>query len=289
MIKNHVSFFIVSYNHKNFIDCCIKSVIAQLSASYDLTVIDNCSVDGTVDELKRLNKIYKFSLIMNDQNYGLPSTLNKALSLASGEYICFLAADDYMMFDRLTTQISFLNQNQQYYACAGTQLKVDDSNVLCDLSKQKNIISSFTVIDKNNIFKSTNIIYSPTSIYRTEVLKKIGGYKEGILIEDLYIYYKAASLGYKMALLPNLFCFYRIHKGNSHTKLKWMFENKLKILAEFSEQSFYRDLSDLIHLEGFYSLSQQHKKDAIKILPRVLHRLDSKYLYAGLFNLLLKW
>ncbi|MCK7011762.1 glycosyltransferase family 2 protein [Enterobacter roggenkampii] len=289
MKKKHVSIFVVSYNHAEFVELCLNSIKCQLNVSYDLTVIDNGSIDGTSDIIRQLNVTQDFKFIENNTNLGLPATLNMCLDMALGEYICFIAADDYMAINRLFVQVQFLEEHHEFYACSGTQLKVDDNNNLCDIKKQKNIIKNFIVIDKNNIFDRTNIIYSPTSIYRTQALKDIGGYRTDIAIEDLYIYYKAAEKNYKIAVLPNLFSFYRIHPGNSHSKLKWMHENKLKILREFKNAPFYEKLKDLIYLEGFYSLSSKHKLAALKIIPTIMHRIDSKYLYAGIFKLLFKW
>lgn len=289
MKEKHVSIFVVSYNHAKFVEFCLESVHSQCNVSYDLTVIDNGSSDGTVDIIRQMNSNNKFNFIENNKNLGLPATLNMCLNMAKGEYICFLAADDYMSVNRLHTQVEFLNNNKDYYACAGTQLKVDENNILCDLKLQKNIIKKFMIIDEKNIYDKTNIIYSPTSIYRTKVLKELGGYKEDISIEDLYIYYTAAAKHLKIALLPHVFSFYRIHSGNSHRKFMWMHENKLKILEEFKDAIFYNKLKSLILLEGFYSLSGSYKLAALKILPHIFHRVDSKYLYAGLIKLFLKW
>lgn len=289
MKKKHVSIFVVSYNHVKFVELCLNSIKCQWNVSYDLTVIDNGSVDGTPEIIRQLNKTQDFKFIENETNLGLPATLNMCLDMAVGEYICFIAADDYMSVNRLSVQLQFLEEHHEFYACAGTQLKIDDDNNLCDFKKQKNIIKNYIVLDENNIFDKTNVIYSPTSIYRTQALKDIGGYKADIAIEDLYIYYKAAEKHYKIALLPNLFSFYRIHSGNSHSKLKWMHDNKIKILEEFKNASFYEKLKDLIYLEGFYSLSDNYKMIALKIIPKIIHRIDSKYLYAGIIKLLFKW
>ncbi|EPJ8280709.1 glycosyltransferase family 2 protein, partial [Citrobacter freundii] len=70
---------------------------------------------------------------------------------------------------------------------------------------------------------------------------------------------------------------------------KWMHDNKIKILEEFEKAPFYEKLKDLIYLEGFYSLSDNYKLIALKIIPKIIHRIDSKYLYAGIIKLLFKW
>lgn len=284
-----LSIYVVSFNHEKFINRCIESIFCNTGLDFNVTVIDNGSTDGTKNIIEELKVKYNINVIYNEANQGLPATLNKILKMASSEYICFLAADDYVGFSRFKTQIDFLNKNSDFYGCSGSQLKVNESDECLPIKFQKNFIDDYKVMDIGNIFKSTNIIYSPTAIYRTNSLIEIGGYDESILIEDLYIYYKAAIMGFKFCVMPVFFTYYRVHDGNSHKKLLWMHENKVKILDKFSGCDGYRDLSKLIMLEGFYSLSSCHKSLALRLLPKVIRFLDSKYLYAGLYKLLFIW
>ena len=118
MKKKHVSIFVVSYNHAKFVELCLNSIKCQWNVSYDLTVIDNGSVDGTPDIIRQLKDTQDFKFIENDTNLGLPATLNMCLDMALGEYICFIAADDCMAINRLFVQLQFLEKHHEFYACA---------------------------------------------------------------------------------------------------------------------------------------------------------------------------
>ncbi|MGL5490992.1 MAG: glycosyltransferase family 2 protein [Shewanella sp.] len=287
--NDSLSVYIISFNHAKFIEQCVESVLSSENISFDVTVIDNGSTDGSQDKIIELSNKFDIKVILNEINEGLPATLNKMLASGNSKYVCFLAADDYIEKNRFSEQTKFLNENGQFYACAGSQIKVDENGHPLPKIKQRNIINRTVVINSDNIFSRTNIIYSPTAIFRREVLSEIGGYSEDIQIEDLYLFYKAASKGHSICLMPNVFTYYRVHGSNSHKKLKWMHENKLKILNEYEGSIYYNSLYKLVMLEGFYSLSASNKAEAITLLPRVIRFLDSKYLYAGLFKLLFWW
>lgn len=51
---------------------------------------------------------YGFERVFNSENIGLPAVLNNAITSTQSEYIVFMAADDYMVFDRIQIQIEFL-------------------------------------------------------------------------------------------------------------------------------------------------------------------------------------
>lgn len=284
-----VSIVVVSYNHDRYIQQCIESIVNQSYKDFELIVVDNNSIDDSRLVISDLSNKYGFAHIFNPVNIGLPAVLNDAIEKTNSEYIVFIAADDYMVFDRIKSQVDFLDQYEEFYACAGGQIKIDDQNNILSIKYQKNTHDKFMVVDSTNIFCKTNVIYSPTAMYRVSQLKKIGGYDPNIAIEDLYISYKAASQGMKVAILPKVFTFYRIHGENSHAKYMWMYENKLKILKEYRNSCHYKNLYKLIHLEAFYSLATANKFEALRILPKVVTCISSLYLYAGLVKLLFFW
>ena len=51
-----ISILIPSYNHQNFIEQCIKSVLAQTYENFELIVVDDCSTDGTANIISKIKK-----------------------------------------------------------------------------------------------------------------------------------------------------------------------------------------------------------------------------------------
>ena len=283
-----VTVVIVSYNHSSFIEQCLESVCCQLDTNIQLIVIDNFSSDDSISKIEKWKNKYKFETIYNDKNIGLPAALNQALKISKGEFFTAIAADDVMLNGRLKVQLDFLKNNPSFYACSGGQLKIDDFNRVLPFFKQRNLIDEMVVVDEKILFTQTNFVYSPTLMSRTTELIHDGGYKEDIFIEDLYMLYKCSTRGLKLAVLPYLFTLYRMHSNNSHTKYLWMHEQKMKILNEFSDSLYRKDLQSLILAESFYSLAAFYKLKALRCLKSI-SLLKSKYFYLGVLKIIFYW
>lgn len=286
-----VSVVLVCYNHEKFILDSIRSVINQNYENIELCIIDDGSKDSSFSIIKSIgescDRRFKRFNAYTQRNMGLSATLNTALTWVKGEYIIFIAADDLMLENRVFKQVEFLDQNKKYYACSGSQLKIDEFGNLLPKKFQNNILKKIEYKNRKNIFIKSNNIYSPTTMYRTRCLLDLGGYKSDIFIEDLYIFYKAALSDMVHVQLLDVFTYYRIHGGNNHSKFLWMHENKLKILNEFQEFEEYKSIEKLILLEGFYSMAKYGgRSEAMKLIKKVSIYFYHPYFLLGLFFLL---
>ena len=91
-----VSIIIPCYNHINYVEESILSVLGQSYSDIELIVIDDGSTDGSAELLERLSREYKFRLYIQE-NCGLTETLNKAIfGYAKGDFIQLLASDDVL-------------------------------------------------------------------------------------------------------------------------------------------------------------------------------------------------
>ncbi|HFP0249925.1 TPA: hypothetical protein ACHKJ1_005323, partial [Escherichia coli] len=82
---------------------------------------------------------------------------------------------------------------------------------------------------------------------------------------------------------------YRVHDNNTHTRYKMMMQEKIKILNDYKNEAFYKKALNFIYLEHFSNFGSTSKKDALRILPKVILNIKSKYLYIGLIRLLFDW
>lgn len=87
-----ISIIVLNYNNKNIIFKCINSIIKNSKRyNYELIIVDNCSVDGSYEELLN-NKNIK--LYRNNKN-GCSSGRNLGINKAKGKYLLFLDSDQY--------------------------------------------------------------------------------------------------------------------------------------------------------------------------------------------------
>lgn len=89
-----VSIITIVKNGMPFVSETIQSVINQDYEFIEYIVIDSVSTDGTVEYvLSCKDKVTKF---ISEKDAGIADAFNKGLSLASGDYIMFLNADDQL-------------------------------------------------------------------------------------------------------------------------------------------------------------------------------------------------
>src|SRR3972149_3665070 len=88
-----VSVCIPSYNHARYIGASIESVLAQSFEDWELVIVDNFSTDDTQAVVKSFRdpRIRSYA---SDRNVGLVRNWNRCVSLARGEYVGILPADD---------------------------------------------------------------------------------------------------------------------------------------------------------------------------------------------------
>jgi len=92
-----VSVIIPTYNSEKFIGRCIESAVNQTLKEIEILVVDDCSNDSTIsiiDEYKK--KDDRIKPFVNKVNSGVGISRNKALKEATGEFVGFIDADDYV-------------------------------------------------------------------------------------------------------------------------------------------------------------------------------------------------
>ena len=106
-----VSIIMPAYNCVDYIAESIRSVQNQSYRNWELIVADDNSTDGTVDTVRSMaaddNRIH---LLETDINLGPAAARNRAINSAQGDYIAFLDSDDIWFPDKLSRQISFMEQ-----------------------------------------------------------------------------------------------------------------------------------------------------------------------------------
>jgi len=94
-----ISVVIPAYNHFDYIDGCLLSVIEQKGVAIEIVCVDDCSPDKrTTALLSALQTRHpNVRIILNDENKGISHTQNDAVQHARGDYIAFVDCDDALM------------------------------------------------------------------------------------------------------------------------------------------------------------------------------------------------
>ncbi len=93
-----VSIIIPVYNSSMYIERCMRSVLAQTYSDIECLLIDDCSVDNSMELVRNMLSEYKgailFSIIKHEKNRGLSAARNTGIQAATGDFLYFLDSDD---------------------------------------------------------------------------------------------------------------------------------------------------------------------------------------------------
>lgn len=118
MKKGLVSIIVPVYNAERFLEDTIKTVENQSYENWELLLVNDCSKDNSKEIAKKyLSK--KIKWIDMDKNSGAALTRNKGIEESSGEFLCFLDADDLWDEDKLKKQIEFMRNNKCEFSFTG--------------------------------------------------------------------------------------------------------------------------------------------------------------------------
>ena len=93
--KVRVSIIIPAYQAESYLDACVGNVLSQTFRALEAVLVDDGSTDTTPALCDAYAKKDARVRVIHQENGGLSAARNAGLSIASGEYVLFLDADDF--------------------------------------------------------------------------------------------------------------------------------------------------------------------------------------------------
>ena len=240
-----LSIITVTYQSKEHIDSCILSVVTHiLNCSYEHIIVDNGSVDGTVEIIENgyLNYV---RLIKNSTNMGFPTANNRAFKEAKGRFILFLNPDMQLHEGWLDDLIAWMDKKNDVGIASCkllSHLKVPHPSlrpskfpflfpyVLSFLKfrpffcyvNSKFFYSNFD----DTLEQEVQIIRGSFILMKRETIEKIGfafDPKYFILFEDLDLCREVQNLGLKVMYCPFVSCIDYFGKSFSQQTKPWKY------------------------------------------------------------------
>ena len=125
-----VSICLMTYNHENYIDQAIQSVLMQ-RVDFDIEIIigEDFSTDRTRAIISEYQERYpeKINPIFRPNNIGMKENFIDTLAHCKGEYVAVLSGDDYWIDPyKLQKQADFLDENSDYVLIGHNAIVVDE-------------------------------------------------------------------------------------------------------------------------------------------------------------------
>lgn len=163
-----VSVIIPCFNVSDYLEPCFESVLQQDYKNLEIIFVDNNSTDDTLTKLKQFQKYHPEIILLSEIQQGAPNARNKALQSATGEYIQFLDADDILLKEKISSQVSLLEKNNFPDVVIGDYSRFDKDDV------ERKFYS-----DKNDIWKgllSSRLGITSSNLWKRNFLNEVGGW-----------------------------------------------------------------------------------------------------------------
>ncbi len=107
-----ISIIIPVYNGEQFLCRCIDSIINQTYKNYEIIIINDGSTDRTKQIIEKYVECESRIIFIDKINSGVSDSRNIGIDNASGDYITFIDADDWLEKDTLETMNKLLEKNE---------------------------------------------------------------------------------------------------------------------------------------------------------------------------------
>ncbi len=193
-----VSVIIPAYNEEEYIAGCLESVLAldYPKDKLEIIVVDDGSTDDTAKVAGEIAKKNPHLWVMRKPNSGKADSMNQAIAKAKGELVACLDADSYVSPYSLNRILAHFDSDDVAAVAAGVKVR-KASNLIEEIQRIEYLYALFSRRIMN-MLNAVTVTPGPFSIFRREVIIKVGGFDKTSLVEDQEIALRLQKHGYKV-------------------------------------------------------------------------------------------
>lgn len=208
MYKNMISILLAVYNGEKYLAETMRSVLSQTYGNFELLIGLNGCTDGTADIVNSF-KDERIKMFNYGDDKGKAKTLNKMLSVATGEWIAVQDADDVWAPIKLAEQVVHVGE----YDVIGSRCMY--INAGGTVTGQPNIALDHVQITGKCMVGDNQVINSSALIRATE-LRAEGGWDTSIDgVEDFDLWLRLIKRGCKFINVKKPLVFHRLHASSN--------------------------------------------------------------------------
>jgi len=215
-----ITFLVPAYNEEKNIGRCLKAI---LDLNYPkkrlkIIVIDDGSKDNTVNIVKR----FKGVKLIRQKNSGKAVAMNNGLKHVKTELVACMDGDSFPDKDYLLKIIGHIEKKN--VAAVTSAMKASETGSIFQKIQWVEYLWAIFLRKLFSIFDCQYVIPGPGSIYKTEILKKIGGFDEKNLTEDMEIGFNIVDHGYKIGNSIDAYVYTNVpsgFKGLYKQRMRW--------------------------------------------------------------------
>lgn len=227
------SVIILSYKNLEYIEDTIKSVIGQDYKDIELIIADDCTDGIDLNKFKKYidinnnGNIKNVIIYKNKVNLGIVKNINKALSVANGDYIKIIDSDDCFYSKSVLSDVAdYFNNNDsiiittKFLQCDINMKPLVNAENIMDSLKAKLIEGSDSKKFYNKLCAEGTLI-DPGVFFKKDFFKQYGMLDESYIhLNDLPLWLRVTRNGCKMDFFDIVSVKYRVGSGISNQDKK---------------------------------------------------------------------
>ncbi len=234
-----VSVIIPTWNGREQLAHCLAALHAQTQPPIQTIVVDNASVDGTVEWIETHHPwVYLLPL---PENRGTTGGWNAGLRVASGDYVALLNNDAYPSITWLEALVTAL-ETQPEFSFAACRLLLADGSGRIDAAGDGfdlhfgGVMLGHKQLD-GPVFDQLREVFSATgaaAIYRREVFESVGEFDESLFMysDDVDLGFRAQLQGYRCLYVPDAIAYHERGGSigdSSPAQVRFIYRNGLTV------------------------------------------------------------
>lgn len=209
-----ISVIVPIFNAENFLDRCINSIIEQTYSLLELILVD----DGSEDKSGEICSIWEHKdariKYYRQYNSGVSAARNLGLERASGAFVVFIDADDYVEKTFLATLIGAQEKTQADIVVSNAVDVYDDGKTVTGVN-----LKSRVILEQKDaayhFFKQD--IYTPVCwarLYKRSCIENIRFNTAMRIAEDGDFFWNAIKCSHLLCVIPENLYYYYIHSSS---------------------------------------------------------------------------
>lgn len=231
-----ITIIIPCFNGWKWMSRCLNSLENQIEMPDEIIIWDDCSTDGSFDNLRDYCKISRLNirLYRNDINSGPSISRKKAIRKATSTFVAFCDADDWYENEFVYDIKKLLRNRICDFIMFNSYTVYDDKKYFCDVT---------SVLNKHSE-KSKQMALSPMSLCRIVVNKNLFDkvkFNDLYYGEDALILYQLIILTKDPIYLKKAYYNYFMREGSAHKSPNKRCFTDAVVANELLREYFYED------------------------------------------------
>ena len=237
-----VSIIVASYNHAEYLEQRMDSLINQTYENIEIIVVDDCSPDNSIQVLRKYESHPKVKLIIREKNGGWVTVSNQGVEMSLGEFIIFANCDDTCEKTMIERLVASMRTNPTAGISYCRSLMIDEKGGLLgdDFAGREKAFrmkcANAVLLSKKEmsrfLLNSCVIPNLSAALFRKECYLSVGGLVSDFRVcSDWDIFFKIVTQ-YDVAYVADSLNGFRQHKTTirSSTKERIVYEEYIRLL-----------------------------------------------------------